>query len=137
MTFKESEQNNNNTSGSLREVYKMTSPIEIDDYTLLCLLVWCDQITYEESTQDTKWQETVNEEIEAIRRNETWRLTTLPEGHKSLGVIALIRSRQDKDKSERKVEKHKAWPAGERYKHWCMDLTIKLEYFFQLEKNFF
>lgn len=57
-----------------------------DDYTLFCLLVECDPITYVKVVQEAKWQKTMNEEIEAIRRNDTWELTTLTKGHKPIGV---------------------------------------------------
>lgn len=47
----------------------------------------------------------MNEEIEAIKRNDTWELTTLPEGHKPIGVKWVYKT---KTSQEGKMEKHKA-----------------------------
>lgn len=47
----------------------------------------------------------MNEEIEAIRRNDEWELTTLPEGHKTIGVKWVYKT---KTSQEDKVEKHRA-----------------------------
>jgi len=44
-------------------------------------------------------------EIEAIERNDTWKLTDLPEGHKTIGVKWIFKT---KLKENGEVDKHKA-----------------------------
>ena len=39
----------------------------------------------EEALQDPKWVEAMNEEMEALLKNKTWILVSLPEGHKTVG----------------------------------------------------
>lgn len=46
----------------------------------------CDLVTYEEATKDEKWKIVVDREIDAMKRNNTWELTSLLEGHKALEV---------------------------------------------------
>ncbi|GKV20688.1 hypothetical protein SLEP1_g30775 [Rubroshorea leprosula] len=45
----------------------------------------CDPLTYEEAIKEEKWQKAVAEEIGSIERNQTWKLTDLLEGHKTIG----------------------------------------------------
>ncbi|GKV46281.1 hypothetical protein SLEP1_g53273 [Rubroshorea leprosula] len=49
------------------------------------LFVDCDPLTYEEAIKEEKWQKAMAEEIGSIERNQTWELTNLPEGHKTIG----------------------------------------------------
>ena len=42
-----------------------------------------DPTTFESVVKDAKWQKVMGDEIEAIKRNDTWELTDLPKGHKN------------------------------------------------------
>ncbi|KAK2999771.1 hypothetical protein RJ639_023300, partial [Escallonia herrerae] len=46
----------------------------------------CDPLTFEEASQEAKWRKAMEDEMNAIDRNKTWKLTTLPKGHKAIGV---------------------------------------------------
>ncbi|GKU96956.1 hypothetical protein SLEP1_g10137 [Rubroshorea leprosula] len=50
------------------------------------LFVDYDPLTYEEAVKEEKWQKAMAEEIGSIERNQTWELTDLPKGHKTIGV---------------------------------------------------
>nr|GFC09977.1 putative reverse transcriptase, RNA-dependent DNA polymerase, Gag-polypeptide of LTR copia-type [Tanacetum cinerariifolium] len=41
--------------------------------------------TYEEAVLDIKWAEAMSLEIEALNRNNTWKITELPKGRKPIG----------------------------------------------------
>lgn len=45
-----------------------------------------DPSTFEEAVKYVKWRKAMNQEIEAIKRNNTWQLTELPPGAKKIGV---------------------------------------------------
>ena len=45
-----------------------------------------DPSSFEEAERDEKWRKAMDLEIEAIKKNETWQLTTLPKGAKKIGV---------------------------------------------------
>ena len=47
----------------------------------------------------------MNEEIKAIERNNTWKLTNIPQGHKAINVKWVFKT---KVKSNSEVERHKA-----------------------------
>ncbi|KAG9450658.1 hypothetical protein H6P81_010623 [Aristolochia fimbriata] len=99
---------------SLSDIYNVTKPIELtEDYTLYCLLAESDPVTFEEAAQDKKWRKAMDEEIEAIKKNDTWELTTLPAGHKAIGVKWVYKT---KTNQEGKVEKHKARLVAKGYK---------------------
>lgn len=58
---------------SLRYIYEVTEPIEtILDYSLFCLMTECDPIIYEDAIKDVRWKKEMDEEIAAIKRNDTW-----------------------------------------------------------------
>ncbi|KAI3700974.1 hypothetical protein L2E82_45615 [Cichorium intybus] len=99
---------------SLDDVYDVTSPIEtLFDYSLFCLMAESDPVTYEEAKDESKWGKAMDEEIGSIKRNDTWELTTLPKGHKTIGVKWVYKT---KTNQEGKVEKHKARLVAKGYK---------------------
>ncbi|KAG9454467.1 hypothetical protein H6P81_007371 [Aristolochia fimbriata] len=55
----------------------------------------------------------MDEEIEAIKKNDTWELTTLPVGQKAIGVKWVYKTKANQ---EGKVEKHKARLVAKGYK---------------------
>ncbi|KAG8478853.1 hypothetical protein CXB51_028662 [Gossypium anomalum] len=99
---------------SLRDIYEVTEPIEIIlDYSLFCLITECDLIIYEDAIKDIRWKKAMDEEIVAIRRNNTWELTSLSEGHSPIGVKWVYKTKTNK---KGKVEKYKARLVAKGYK---------------------
>ncbi|GJV98955.1 ribonuclease H-like domain, reverse transcriptase, RNA-dependent DNA polymerase [Tanacetum coccineum] len=41
---------------------------------------------YKEASTDQKWIEAMKVELDSINRNNTWKLTNLPKGHKAIGL---------------------------------------------------
>ena len=55
----------------------------------------------------------MDDEIEAIERNDTWELTNLPKGHKTIGVKWVFKT---KIKENGEVDKYKACLVAKGYK---------------------
>jgi hypothetical protein len=55
--------------------------------------------------QDPKWCVAMREELEALRKNQTWELTTLPDGKKAVGCKWVFTVKQS---PEGKIERYKA-----------------------------
>ncbi|KAK1609557.1 hypothetical protein QYE76_033230 [Lolium multiflorum] len=55
--------------------------------------------------QDPKWCAAMREELEALRKNQTWELTTLPDGKKAVGCKWVFTVKQS---PEGKIERYKA-----------------------------
>ena len=53
----------------------------------------------------------MKEEINSIRKNDTWELTTLPEGHNAIRVKWIFKTKKN---AEGEIEKHKARLAAKR-----------------------
>jgi len=66
---------------------------EEEDLNAMIILIEDDPSTFEEAVKSTKWRDAMNKEIEAIERNETWVLTTLPEGVNSIGVKWIFKTK--------------------------------------------
>ncbi|KAL8103772.1 hypothetical protein AgCh_028101 [Apium graveolens] len=99
---------------SLDNIYEATSPVQTSfDYFLFCLMVECDPVTFEEASEESKWNKSMNEEIGAIKKNDTWELTDLPEGHKAIGVKWVYKTKTNQDGE---VEKYKARLVAKGYK---------------------
>jgi hypothetical protein len=64
-----------------------------------------DPSTYEEAMKIGVWREAMNAEIESIQRNDTWELTVLPTGCKSIGVKWVYKTKYN-EKGE--IDKYKA-----------------------------
>ncbi|PRQ17740.1 putative RNA-directed DNA polymerase [Rosa chinensis] len=52
-----------------------------------------DPATFEEAFKSAKWKAAMDQEIEAIERNHTWELTTLPAGAKTIGVKWIFKTK--------------------------------------------
>lgn len=65
--------------------------------------------TYTEASKSPKWVEAMNAELEALERNQTWELTSLPRDKKPIGSRWVYKI---KLKADRSVERFKAdwWP---------------------------
>ncbi|RDX79473.1 putative mitochondrial protein, partial [Mucuna pruriens] len=73
----------------------------------------CDPTTFEEAIKESKWRNAMDEEISAIERNNTWELTDLPKGHKTIGVKWVYKT---KLKENGDVDKYKARLVAKGYK---------------------
>ncbi|GKV32209.1 hypothetical protein SLEP1_g40826 [Rubroshorea leprosula] len=102
---------------SSRPQRKKRRPAWLEDYEVtdlpqddvpvnhFALFVDCDPLTYEEAVKEEKWQKAMAEEIGSIERNQTGELTDLPEGHKTIGVKWIYKT---KLKENGMVDKFKA-----------------------------
>ncbi|GKV14990.1 hypothetical protein SLEP1_g25791 [Rubroshorea leprosula] len=63
--------------------------------------------------EDYEWQKAMAEEIGSIKRNQTWKLTDLPKGHKTIGVKWIYKT---KLKENGAVDKFKARLVAKGYK---------------------
>jgi hypothetical protein len=80
---------------------------------MLCLFSGNDRITFEEAYQEDRWKKAMKEEISSIIKNNTWELTTLPEGHSAIGVKWIFKTKRN---AEGEIEKHKARLVAKGYK---------------------
>ena len=84
-----------------------------DPLTHFALFSDCDPTTFESAVKDAKWQKVMDDEIEAIERNDTWELINLPKGHKTIGVKWVFKT---KLKENGEVDKYKACLVAKGYK---------------------
>ncbi|XP_074337764.1 uncharacterized protein LOC141705328 [Apium graveolens] len=70
-------------------------------------------VTFEEASEESKWNKVMDEEIGTIEKNDTWELTDLPEGHKTIGVKWVYKTKTNQDGE---VEKYKARLVAKGYK---------------------
>jgi hypothetical protein len=67
--------------------------LEEEDLNAMIILTEDDPSIFEETMKSNKWRDAMNKEIEAIERNKTWVLTTLPEGVKSIRVKWIFKTK--------------------------------------------
>jgi Reverse transcriptase (RNA-dependent DNA polymerase) len=61
--------------------------------------------TFLDAKDDAKWCKTMNEELEALKRNKTWTLTSLPKGTKLVGCKWIYKIKYNSDGF---IERYKA-----------------------------
>ncbi|KAH9669584.1 hypothetical protein KPL70_021844 [Citrus sinensis] len=88
---------------SLQDLYEVTE--RYDNLTLFCLFADCEPVNFQEAALDEKWRITMDEEIKAIVKNDTWELTTLPKSHKAIGVKWVYKTKRN---AKGEIERHKA-----------------------------
>ncbi|XP_074343034.1 uncharacterized protein LOC141680818 [Apium graveolens] len=88
---------------SLTDIYDHTSEIEIADELLLMGVD--EPICFEQAIHDAVWKEAIDTEIQSIEINQTWDLTTLPEGHKAIDLKWIFKLKKDQTGT---VTNHKA-----------------------------
>ncbi|XP_074580864.1 uncharacterized protein LOC141837341 [Curcuma longa] len=94
--------------------YEVTGIDQGDDPLIhFALFSDCDPTTFESAVKDAKWRKAMDDEIEAIERNNTWELTDLPKGHKTIGVKWVFKT---KIKENGEVDKYKARLVAKGYK---------------------
>lgn len=88
---------------SLNDVYDNIETVELADELLL--LGVDDPVTYEQAVKDKSWRDTMQTEIAAIEKNDTWVLTDLPQGHNAIALKWVFKLKKD---TNGEVTKHKA-----------------------------
>lgn len=87
----------------LSDVYNDTEEIET---TYESMFLGVDEpVTYSKAVKEKAWKKAMRSEIEAIENNNTWKLTTLPLGHKAIGLKWVFKLKKD---IIGEISKHKA-----------------------------
>ena len=76
-----------------------------DSFAHLALFAGSDPITFVEAVRSPIWKQAMDIEIESIEKNDTWKLTDLPPGEKTVGVQWIYKTKLN-EKGE--IDKHKA-----------------------------
>lgn len=84
-----------------------------EDATYYALFADCDPVTHEEAANDNRWINAMDGEIQAIEKNKTWELSTLPEGKKPIGARWVYKT---KFQSNGEIERFKARLVAKGYK---------------------
>ncbi|KAL8101414.1 hypothetical protein AgCh_033340 [Apium graveolens] len=88
---------------SLNEIYNETEVFDMIDE--LILLKVEGPTSFKEAAEEGEWQDAMKQEFDAIERNNTWILTDLPPGHRSIGLKWVFKLKKD---PEGNIVKHKA-----------------------------
>ena len=87
---------------NLEELYNVTQVME--DTTLFCFFADNDPLSFNEAVIEEKI-EAMDEEMHAIEKNDTWKLTYPPESKKAIGVKWVYKTEECKRKSA-KIQSH-------------------------------
>ena len=79
--------------------YVITNDNDVSDEELVnfALFADCDPVTFEDAAQDGRWVQAMDEEIHSIEKNNTWEITSLPKGKKSIGVKWVYKTKYQPD----------------------------------------
>ena len=71
----------------------------MEDTTLFCFFADNDPLSFNEAVTEEKWIEAMDEEIHVIEKNDTWKLTNLPENKKAIGVKWVYKTEECRRRS--------------------------------------
>lgn len=77
----------------LSDIYNGTEEIEIADEMLM--LSGDEPLSYSHAEKEREWRDAMKHEIDAIEKNETWKLTDLPKGQKAIGLKWVYKLKKD------------------------------------------
>ncbi|GKU92319.1 hypothetical protein SLEP1_g6063 [Rubroshorea leprosula] len=78
------------------DIYRETEEIEgTNAVTLLCLFADSKPIHFNKATKDTKWRRAMDEEMNEIKKNDTWELVNLPQGHATIKVKTGVQREEE------------------------------------------
>lgn len=66
------------------DIYDSTEVVDLIDELMLLKAV--ESMSFQEAAESVEWQDAMESEFETIKENGTWNLTTLPPGHKPIGL---------------------------------------------------
>ena len=99
---------------SIYELLEETDEITNDDINdLFCLFVDSEPMNFDEAMRDKRWRQAMEEEINAIKKNNTWELSTLPKGYEAIGVKWVYKAKKN---AQGDVERYKARLVAKGYK---------------------
>ena len=75
------------------------------DYSGVCYLAAKDPRSVEAALKEQCWREAMVAEMDSIGANKTWEMTTLPPGHRAMGLKWVFKVKKD---PEGHVTKHEA-----------------------------
>ncbi|GJU07659.1 ribonuclease H-like domain, reverse transcriptase, RNA-dependent DNA polymerase [Tanacetum coccineum] len=78
---------------------------DLNENTEELLLAEDEPKNYKEASSNQKWIKAMKVELDSINRNNTWELTTLPKGHKAIGLKWVFKTKKDANGN---IIKHKA-----------------------------
>ena len=65
----------------------------MEDTNLFCFFADSDPLSFNEAITEEKWITTMDEEIHAIKKNDTWKPTHPPENKKAIGVKRVYKTK--------------------------------------------
>ncbi|KAK3040236.1 hypothetical protein RJ639_028948 [Escallonia herrerae] len=100
---------------NLRDIYGATDEVtqNLSDMTQFCLFTDCEPFGYEDASRYKEWRVAMDDEIKAIKKNDTWELATLPKGKSTIGVKWVYKTKKN---SKGEVERYKARLVAKGYK---------------------
>lgn len=73
---------------TLQDLYDSTEEVPyLSDFTQFCLFAETEHVGYDEAVYDGKWRNAMNEKIQAIKKNDTCELVSLPADKSPIGMM--------------------------------------------------
>ena len=88
---------------SLHEIYEAGKPNSFSIFALFSQID--DPQTFEESSKEEVWEQSMDEEMECIEKNQRWEMVDVPTDKDVISIKWIYKTKQD---AHGNVQKHKA-----------------------------
>lgn len=95
---------------SIASIYNETEEVELNDELLFVGME--EPVFYKDASKDREWRIAMDKEMESIEKNGMWKLTSLPPGHKVIGLKWVFKLKKDANGN---VVKYKARVVAKGY----------------------
>ena len=75
--------------------YVMTADVEALEITEICLVAAEEPASVDAALNEACWRRAMDDELASIQSNGTWKLTTLPAGHRAIGLKWVFKVKKD------------------------------------------
>jgi hypothetical protein len=97
---------------TLANINDTTNEITDFEYSGVCYLAAEEPRSIETALNEQCWRKAMEAKMQSIEENKTWQLSTLPAGHRAIGLKWVFKVKKD---PEGNVVKHKARLVAKRY----------------------
>jgi hypothetical protein len=80
---------------TLSDLFDTTDEVQDFEYSGICKLATDELVSVEQALEEDYWRRAMQEEMDSIHQNKTWKISDLPTDHKAIGLKWVFKVKRD------------------------------------------